>query len=213
MMEIASFVMNEFQENTYIVFDETRECVVVDPGCFRPSEQQAIKQFVAENNLKPVALLNTHCHVDHVLGNTFVADTFRIPLYMHEKELFTYDDTARWTALFGIPPLERPEQTVFISEKDEIVFGKSTLRIAFTPGHSIGSVSFYNLEEQFALVGDVIFRESIGRTDLAGGNFETLMNSIQSQVMIWPDEMRLLSGHGYETTVGYERKFNPFLNP
>ena len=212
MITVQSFTFNEFQENTYVLFDETGECVIIDPGCYKASEQQELTSFIRTNNLKPVKLLNTHCHIDHVLGNSFVAQYFQLPLYMHEGELFTYKDTLRWTALLGIPPLEIPEQKVFVTEKDTITFGNSSLAIAFTPGHSIASLTFYNLQEKFAIAGDVLFMESIGRTDLPGGNYETLLQTIRTQLFHWPDDVRVYSGHGYPTTIGHERKFNPFVN-
>lgn len=213
MITVQSFTFNEFQENTYVLYDETGECVIIDPGCFKPSEQQELVKFVESNNLKPVKLLNTHCHIDHVMGNTFVAEHFAVPLYLHEGELFTYNDTMRWTALFGIPPLVIPENKIFVTEKDTISFGNSVLNIAFTPGHSKASITFYNLDEKFAVAGDVLFMESIGRTDLPGGNYEILIQSIQTVLFAWPDDTRIYSGHGYPTTIGHERKFNPFLNP
>lgn len=213
MITVQSFTFNEFQENTYVLFDETRECVIIDPGCYKPSEQRELVDFITSNNLKPVKLLNTHCHIDHVLGNTFVVERFKLPFYLHEGELFTYNDTLRWTTLFGIAPLEIPENKVFVTDKDTITFGNSILSIAFTPGHSKASITFYNLAEKFAIAGDVLFMESIGRTDLPGGNYNTLIQTIQTQLFSWPDDTRIYSGHGYPTTIGHERKFNPFLNP
>lgn len=212
MISIQTFTFNEFQENTYVVYDNSKECVIIDPGCYKSSEQQELVRFIESNQLKPVKLLNTHCHIDHVLGNTFVAEKYNIPFYLHEGELFTYKDTLRWTALFGIPPLEVPEQKVFVTEQDTITFGESELNIAYTPGHSIASISFYNLEQQFAIVGDVLFRESIGRTDLAGGNHAVLLDSIRTKLFVWPDAMKIYNGHGGPTTIGHEKKYNPFLN-
>lgn len=212
MISIQTFTFNEFQENTYVLYDESNECVIIDPGCYKPSEQQELVRFIENNHLKPVKLLNTHCHIDHVLGNTFVAEKYKIPFYLHEGELFTYKDTLRWTTMFDIAPLEVPEEKVFVTENDTIQFGKSELKIAFTPGHSIASISFYNPEQQFAIVGDVLFRESVGRTDLAGGNHEVLLQSIRTKLFVWPDEMKIYNGHGGPTTIGHERKFNPFLN-
>jgi hydroxyacylglutathione hydrolase len=212
MITVKSFTFNEFQENTYILFDETKECVIIDPGCYKPSEQQELVQYIKSNDLKPVTLLNTHCHIDHVLGNSFVSEYFKLNLYMHEGELFTYNDTRRWTALLGIAPLDIPEHTIFVTEKDTITFGNSELNIAFTPGHSIASISFYNLSQKFAIVGDVLFLESVGRTDLPGGNHQTLIHTIQSVLFAWPDDMTIYSGHGNPTTIGHERQFNPFLN-
>jgi len=205
-------VFNEFQENTYVLWDETKECVIVDPDCYAPAEQSELVDFIRLHQLKPVKLLNTHCHIDHVLGNDRVMQQYDIELYMHEGEIFTYNDTLRWTTLFGMPSLLIPIKKVFVSEKDSIKFGNSTLSIAFTPGHSAASITFYNLEWQFAIVGDVLFRESIGRTDLPGGNYNMLIHSIRTQLLLWPDEMRIYSGHGELTTIGHERKFNSFLN-
>jgi hydroxyacylglutathione hydrolase len=212
MISIQTFTFNEFQENTYVVYDDSKECVIIDPGCYKPSEQQELVRFIENNHLKPVKLLNTHCHIDHVLGNTFVAEKYKIPFYLHEGELFTYKDTLRWTALFGIAPLEVPEEKVFVTENDTIQFGESELKIAYTPGHSVASISFYNLEQQFAIVGDVLFRESIGRTDLAGGNHAVLLDSIRTKLFVWPDEMKIYNGHGGPTTIGHEKKYNPFLS-
>lgn len=211
MIYIRPFTFNEFQENTYVLWDETKECVIVDPGCYKPAEQRELVDFITANELKPVKLLNTHCHIDHVLGNTFVAGKYKIPFYLHEGELFTYKDTLRWTALFGIPPLEVPEEKVFVTENDTIQFGESELKIAFTPGHSVASITFYNLEQRIAVVGDVLFRESIGRTDLAGGNHAQLLESIRTKLFVWPDEMKIYSGHGEPTTIGHERQYNPFF--
>lgn len=212
MITIQRFVFNEFQENSYVLFDESKECVIIDPGCYSQKERHILTEFIQSKSLKPVKLLNTHCHIDHVLGNEFVIQQYGIDLYLHKEELFTYKDTARWTALFGIPPLEIPERLVFVDEAKTIEFGTSSLSIAFTPGHSVASITFYNSQQQFAIVGDVLFRGSIGRTDLPGGNMNTLLNSIQQVIMPWPDTMAIYSGHGEPTTVGHERKFNPFLN-
>jgi glyoxylase-like metal-dependent hydrolase (beta-lactamase superfamily II) len=212
MISIRTFTFNEFQENTYVLYDNTGECIIIDPGCYKPVEQIELARFIDENKLKPVKLLNTHCHIDHVLGNTFVAEKYKIPFYLHEGELFTYNDTLRWTTLFGIPPLEVPEQKVFVAEMDTITFGESELKIAFTPGHSIASITFYNLEQQFAIVGDVLFRESIGRTDLPGGDHVLLLETIRTKLFVWPDTMKIYNGHGEPTTIGHEKKYNPFLN-
>ncbi|MFA6261274.1 MAG: MBL fold metallo-hydrolase [Bacteroidia bacterium] len=211
MIQLTTFVFNAFSENTYIVWDETHECVIIDPGCYDPSEQQKLTSFIASHGLKPVKLLNTHCHIDHVLGNEFVCATYKIPLYMHKDELFTYNAISQWTAMFGLNTQSIPENKVFITEQDTIRFGNTELLIAFTPGHSIASVTFYHPGQRFAFVGDVLFRESIGRTDLPGGNYETLISSIKQKLFLFDDSTLVYSGHGPETTIGYERKNNPFL--
>lgn len=211
MIQVASFVFNDFQENTYVLFDETGECVIIDPGCYKASEQKELIQFIDTKGLKPVKLLNTHCHIDHVLGNAYVANKYNLALYMHRDEIKTYQETGRWADMFGMVVDEMPDKKVFVDEGDVITFGKSELQIAFTPGHSIASITFYNLAEKFAIAGDVLFYESIGRTDLPGGNFETLASSIRNKLFVWPDEMKIYPGHGPVTTIGHEKMYNPFL--
>ncbi len=211
MIEIASFVFNDFQENTYVLWDHTKECIIVDPGCYASEEKYKLNQFITERKLKPVKLINTHCHIDHILGNAYVASTYHIPLYLHKDELKTYSQTARWGEMFGLVAGDIPENQIYLTEADKITFGESTLDIAFTPGHSIASLSFYSMQNKLALVGDVLFYESIGRTDLPGGNMETLISSIKNKLFVWEDDMRIYSGHGPQTTIGHEKKYNPFL--
>jgi hydroxyacylglutathione hydrolase len=161
--------------------------------------------------LIPVKLVNTHCHIDHVLGNSFVASKWNLELFMHKEELYTYNSTSSWAHMFGIVMEQMPDRRMYINEKDKITFGASMLDIAYTPGHSVASLCFYNLSEHLCIAGDVLFAGSIGRTDLPGGNLDTLINSIKTKLLIWPDEMRIYPGHGPATTIGKERKSNPFL--
>lgn len=212
MISVQQFVFNEFQENTYVLYDETGECIIFDPGCHHHSEQKMLMDFIESNKLKPVKLINTHCHIDHVLGNSFVAKKYDLELYLHKDELQTYSDTGRWAEMFGLVMEEIPERKVFINEGNQIKFGYSVLDIFFTPGHSIASLSFYNKAEKICISGDVLFQESIGRTDLPGGNYETLINSIQTKLFSLDDDVQVFSGHGNPTTIGHERKYNPFLN-
>lgn len=211
MIQLTTFVFNAFSENTYIVWDETGECVIIDPGCYDPSEQLELSTFIASHGLKPVKLLNTHCHIDHVLGNGFVTETYKIPLYMHKDELFTYNAISQWTAMFGLESQTIPDHKIFITEQDSITFGNTELLIKFTPGHSIASVTFHHPGQKIAFVGDVLFRDSIGRTDLPGGNYATLISSIKEKLLCLDDATLIYSGHGPETTIGYERKHNSFL--
>ncbi len=212
MITIKQFTFNDFQENTYVLYDETKECVIIDPGCYKTGEQMELYDFINQNQLKPVKLLNTHCHIDHVLGNAFVASKFKLALYMHEEELFTYNSTSPWASIFGITMDEIPENRVYITETDAITFGNSTLQITLTPGHSVASLCFYQMEERLCIAGDVLFAGSIGRTDLPGGNHETLIRSIKEKLMVWPDDMKIYPGHGPSTTIGWERKTNPYIN-
>ncbi|MFI5221861.1 MAG: MBL fold metallo-hydrolase [Bacteroidia bacterium] len=211
MIQVQSFVFNEFQENTYILYDETKECVIIDPGCRHDFEQKMLTDFISSKNLKPVKLINTHCHIDHILGNPFVSKKYALELFLHKDELQTYADTGRWAEMFGLVMEKIPEKKIFIDEGDQILFGNSSLDIFFTPGHSVASLTFYNNSEKICISGDVLFRGSIGRTDLPGGNFETLISSIQQKLFSLDDEVKVFSGHGDPTTISFERRTNPFL--
>lgn len=210
MISIKQFTFNVFSENTYVVFDETKEAVIIDPGCMQSNESNELMHYIHQNHLKPVKLLNTHCHIDHVLGNDFVMNTFKLPLHLHQDEIFTYKETKRWTAMFNLPDLIIPESLIFIDENTIIKFGNAELTCLFTPGHSIASISFYNKEAHCLISGDVIFKEGIGRTDLPGGNITTLLQSIQTKIYTLPNETKIYSGHGEPTTVGFEKQHNPY---
>jgi glyoxylase-like metal-dependent hydrolase (beta-lactamase superfamily II) len=213
MLQVKTFVFNEFQENTYVVWDETLECAIIDPGCGHSSEQKELKDFIKDQGLKASLLLNTHCHIDHILGNSFVADYYQLPLHLHEGELYTYNDANRWAAMFGLPNFTPPQQLVYLQAGIPITFGSSRFEVLSTPGHSIASLSFYNPESQFLFSGDVIFQNSIGRTDLPGGNFEILAKSIREVIYELPEATQIFSGHGPITQVASERKNNPFVKP
>ncbi|MEM1319179.1 MAG: MBL fold metallo-hydrolase [Bacteroidota bacterium] len=212
MALVANFSFNPFQENTYIIHDESKECIIIDPGCYTENERIQLKQFISYNNLKPVRLINTHCHLDHVFGNRFCADTYNLSLEIHEKELQVLNSVPQVCQLYGIPlPDESPQPSRFIKVGETIRFGQTTLETLFTPGHSPGSLSFYCRDSQFVIAGDVLFHEGIGRTDLPGGDYATLINSIRSQLFVLPDETRVYAGHMQSTTVGHEKEHNPFL--
>jgi len=213
MLQVKSFVFNEFQENTYIVWDDSLACAIIDPGCSNSEERNLLQEFIVKLGLKPSLLLNTHCHIDHILGNNFVSDKYQLPLHLHEGELFTYKDTDRWAAMFGLPKFTIPEKLVFIDAGQSLHFGSSQLEILSTPGHSIASLSFYHANTNILFGGDVIFKNSIGRTDLPGGNFEVLAQSIREKIYTLPEETRIYSGHGPSTTVGSEKLNNPFVKP
>lgn len=210
-MQVAQFTFNEFSENTYVLFDETKQCVIVDPGCYKASEQEELTRFIKDNGLTPTMLINTHCHIDHILGNAFVANKYNIPLYMHKQELETYEGTSRWAQLFGMVIEEIPSNRIYLNEGDEVAFGNTKLQVLFTPGHSVASLSFYEAVSQQLISGDVLFYQSIGRTDLPGGNFDTLIQSIKTKLFTLPNETVVYSGHGPKTTIGTEKSTNPFL--
>lgn len=211
MLKVQSFVFNDFQENTYLIWDQTNQCAIIDPGCFRANERKQLSDFIKENGLTPSLLLNTHCHIDHVLGNDFVMNAYQLPLHLHKEEISTYENTKKWTVMFGIPALEVPENLVFLEPGKNISFGSTQLEVLFTPGHSIASVSFLHRPSLQLFAGDVLFKQSIGRTDLPGGNLSTLLRSIQENILVLPDETRVYAGHMEPTTVGEEKANNPYL--
>lgn len=212
MIQIQGFVFNPFEENTYILFDETKECIIIDPGCFNQSEQEEIVQFIKDEELKPVRLLNTHCHIDHVFGNTFIAKKYNLPLEIHKEDLQTLHSLPQVSSLYGLGAEESIEPAKFLEEGDKVTFGNSSLDVLFTPGHSPGSICFVSHEDKFIIGGDVLFYGSIGRTDLPGGDHETLLDSIRTKLFPLDDDFVVFSGHGKETTIGYEKQNNPFLN-
>jgi glyoxylase-like metal-dependent hydrolase (beta-lactamase superfamily II) len=211
MIKIDHFTFGPFQENTYILSDETRECIIIDPGCYNEAERAELKAFIASHKLKPVRLLNTHCHIDHVFGNKFSADTWNLGLEIHEKDLPVLKSLLNVARLYQLNAEESPEPGRFIAEGDKITFGNSSLDVLFCPGHCPGHVVFVSHEQQFVIGGDVLFYGSIGRTDLPGGHYQTLIDSIKNKLFPLGDGYRVYSGHGPETNIGFERKNNPFL--
>ncbi|MDP5011098.1 MAG: MBL fold metallo-hydrolase [Crocinitomicaceae bacterium] len=212
MISVQKFSFNGFQENTYVVFDQQKNCVVIDPGCYERHEEQELLSFIKENGLTPLALLNTHAHIDHVLGNQFVLETFSIPFYLHENDLNTLHSVENYAHLYGFGAYKKsPHPTHFLNDGDELVFGSIKFKVKFTPGHAPGHVVFYNEENNFVINGDVLFNGSFGRVDLPGGDLETLKNSIFNVMFKLPDETLVYCGHGSETTIGKEKRSNYIL--
>lgn len=211
MIHVKGFTFNPFQENTYVLYDDTRECVIIDPGCYDPEEKLELTEFIKKEGLKPVKLLNTHCHIDHVLGNKYASETWSLELFIHKNEVVLLDSVESYGTTFGVFAEKSPAAAGFLNEGDMVVFGNSNLAVIFTPGHSPGSITFYSAEEKFLISGDVLFYQSIGRTDLPGGDYGTLIKSIKEKLLILPDETKVYSGHGPVTTIGAEKKLNPFL--
>lgn len=210
-MQIHRFTFNPFQENTYLLYDDTGACVIIDPGCHTPEEQQELTRYIAENKLVPALLLNTHCHIDHVMGNAFVAITYGLSPQIHPLEAVILSSAIQVGAAFGMQIEPSPEARTFLAPGNTIRFGNTDLEVLFTPGHSPGSVCFHHSESGQLIGGDVLFRLSIGRTDLPGGNHDTLIRSIRETLFNLPDETRVHPGHGDPTTIGYEKKHNPFV--
>jgi hydroxyacylglutathione hydrolase len=212
-MRLQAFVFNPFYENTYLLYDETGECLIVDPGCYEPYEQHELTTFVEENSLSPKAVINTHCHIDHVLGNAFCKRHFDIPLKVPKGEKVVLDSVPSYSSNYGFQQYEPAEVDAWLDEVGLISFGKTELKILYAPGHAPGHLMFLHEPSDQLIAGDVIFRESIGRTDLPGGDYQTLESSIRTQVYTLADEVVIYPGHGPQTTVGHEKANNPFVKP
>ncbi len=214
MAEVLQLTFNPFQENTYIVYDETKACAIFDPGCFSAEERAQLSAAIEKHGLKPERLINTHCHIDHIFGNKYVAETYGLPLEIHKGEIPVLQAAPQSAQLFGLPvpdgPLS-PDPGRFIEEGEIIRFGQTELRALFTPGHSPASLSFFCEQSRFVIAGDVLFYGSIGRTDLPGGDFNTLITSIREQFFPLGEDVKVYPGHGPATNIGYEKQHNPFL--
>lgn len=211
MLNVKTFTFNPVQENTYVLYNEEKLCCIIDPGCYFPEEKAELKNFIEANNLKPVLLLNTHCHLDHVFGNRFVSETWGLKLHIHEKEKQVLDFAPASGLMWQFPFDNYEGELVYLKEGEKIKIGSDELEILLTPGHSPGSICFYYEPGKFIIGGDVLFNGSIGRTDLPGGDFDTLESSIQTQLFVLPDDVKVYSGHGPVTSIGFEKKNNPFV--
>jgi len=211
-MELQLFTFNAFQENTYVLYDETKECVIFDPGCNNQNEQNILVSFIDKQDLKPVRLINTHCHIDHVLGNQFISEKYQLPLEAHAGEVPVLEANVKVASMYGIPYNQSPPIAKYIEAGDTVEFGNSSLQTLFTPGHSPASISFFHETSKTLIAGDVLFNGSIGRTDLPGGNFDTLIKSIKEQFYPLGDDVTVYPGHGPSTTIGKEKLSNPFLS-
>ena len=212
MLQIKSFVFSPIQENTYILYNEFRECIIIDPGCYFDEEKEALKTFIEDDKLKPVLLLNTHCHLDHVFGNKFIAEKYSLTLHLHEKEQQVLAFAPTSGLMYNMPFDNYTGEFLLLKEGDIIKLGDDELKVIEAPGHSPGSVCFYCTAQNFVIGGDVLFQRSIGRTDLPGGSHETLLKNIRQKLLVLPEETIVYSGHGLPTTIGDEKKYNPFLN-
>ena len=211
MIRIKQFVFNAFMVNSYLLYDETDECVIVDAACYDTEEQAEIREFITGNGLRPVRNLNTHCHIDHILGNQFIAETYRVNPEYHEGSVPLFFTARELGLSFGFTIREIPDPRRFLEDGETIGWGSSSLKVLHTPGHADGSVCFYNKEQGFVITGDVLFKDTIGRTDLPTGSFDLLMKSIRTQLFTLPPDTIVYPGHGPETTIGYEMVNNPFI--
>jgi glyoxylase-like metal-dependent hydrolase (beta-lactamase superfamily II) len=210
MLKIRKFEFNPFQENTYVLYDETKECVVVDPGCYEKDEEEELDAFIKSEGLKVKVLLNTHCHVDHVLGNWYVKNRYGVKLLIHPSDEVVLRAVKVYAPNYGMHNYHDTEPDGFLKENELIRFGNQELKVLFVPGHAPGHVAFYDEKTRQLVSGDVLFYNSIGRTDLPGGNYETLISSIHRMIFTLPDDVVVYPGHGPETSVGFEKRTNPF---
>ncbi|MCU0321595.1 MAG: MBL fold metallo-hydrolase [Chitinophagaceae bacterium] len=211
MLHVKVFAFNPVQENTYVVYNDAGKALIIDPGCYFTAEQEKLKQFLTENSLKPIHLLNTHCHLDHVFGNKFIHTTFGLELHIHANEQLVLQYAPTSGQKWGLPFDNYNGNLHFLNEGDMIRVDEDELEVLLTPGHSPGSICFYCKQQNFVIGGDVLFYESIGRTDLPGGNHETLLTSIREKLFVLPKETVVYNGHGQSTTIGHELLHNPFL--
>ena len=212
MLKIKSFVFSPIQENTYILYNEHKDCIIIDPGCYFPAEKDELAAFITQSGLTPRMLLNTHCHLDHVFGNKYVADTYGLTLQLHENELALLKYAPASGLMYDMPFDNYLGEYIFLKEGDRIRLGDDELKVIEAPGHSPGHICFYCAAQNFMISGDVLFNRSIGRTDLPGGSHQTLLKNIREKLFVLPDETVVYSGHGPATTIGEEKKDNPFLS-
>ena len=211
MLYLKSFTFNPFQQNTYLVFDDSGSAFIIDPGNYGHTEDQQLKNFIEEKKLTLKRLLLTHGHIDHVLGNKFIFDTYGLLPEVHKDDLFFLERMAQSAAMYGLTCDPSPMPQLFLSEGDQIRLGNYVFNCIYTPGHSPGSISFYNKENKILIGGDVLFKGSVGRSDLPGGDHETLIRSIKEKLFVLGDDIKVHSGHGDPTLTGKEKASNPFL--
>lgn len=211
MISIKRLEFNPFRENTYVISDDSGECLIVDPGCQEPEEQDLLLDYIKENQLKPVKMVNTHCHIDHILGTAFLHDQFKLPFLIHPHERPLLTASIAQGELFGLEVQIPPEPTDFLNEGDSVRFGDSIFEVIHIPGHSPGGIVLLNKDQQCMFTGDVLFQGSIGRTDLPGGDYDNLVNSIRQKLLILDPGIRVYPGHGPDTSIGIENQSNPFF--
>ena len=211
-MKIKKFEFNMFPVNCYVLSDETNEAVIIDPGCFYEEETEILRKYVESHDLHVKHLLNTHLHVDHIFGNPFIYKTFGLLAEAHQADEFWLEKASAQAQMFG---LRLPEPTVplggYLNDGDKVYFGQITLQVIHVPGHSPGSIVFYNEQDRCMFSGDTLFHGSIGRADLKGGNFDDLRNNIRNKLFTLPPETKVYPGHGDSTTIESELNNNPFF--
>jgi hydroxyacylglutathione hydrolase len=211
MFLIKVLTFNAVQENTYVLYNESNDCIIIDPGCYSEEEKHVLQSFITNNGLRPAMLLNTHCHLDHVFGNKFIAEAYRLTLNIHKNEETILQMAPASGLMFNLPFDNYTGELIFLKEGDVISLGKDSLQVIEAPGHSPGSICFYCEKQKFVIGGDVLFYQSIGRTDLPGGSHEGLIKNIKEKLFVLPPDVKVYPGHGPATTIGEEIKYNPYL--
>lgn len=212
-MKVAIFQFSMFGINTYVVYDpETLCCAVIDPGMSNKQEESAMINFINKNNLKPVHVINTHLHLDHAVGNSFLTKEYDIPVNASKADELLGERLQQQAYMFGInEQFKGVEITEYLQEGNVIKIGNGELKVINVPGHSKGSIALYDEKDGFVIVGDALFQGSIGRTDLPGGDYDELITSIKSKLLTLPDNTVVYPGHGPSTTIGDEKRYNPYL--
>ncbi len=209
-MKIKKLTFNSFQENTYII-SSNNDCMIIDPGCYDDNERKILSNYIEQNHLNPIYLINTHCHLDHIFGNHFVCEKYKLNAHMHKKDLPLLENAERIAEHYGVNLDPPPKSADFIKENDTIILGKTSWEIIFTPGHAPGHICLLNKKDKKLIAGDVLFYMSIGRTDLPLCNHDDLLTSIKDKLFTLDDEIEVFCGHGQNTTIGFEKANNPFL--
>ena len=212
MINIQKLVFNPFQVNTYVVSDESRQCAIIDAACYGDHENRILEEYIRKEELIPVRLIYTHCHTDHILGNMFVTGRYHLEPEVHPEGKLFREMAKEFSSVFGVNYEGSMEPSRFLEEGDEIRFGNSSLKVLYTPGHADGSICLWSESQRFVMVGDVLFYTGIGRADLPTGNFDLLKASILQKLFTLPDDTIVYPGHGPQTTIGFEKKHNPFLS-
>ena len=212
MLTIKSFEFSPIQENTYILYNEFNDCIIIDPGCYFDAEKEELVAFITDNKLTPKMLVNTHCHLDHVFGNKFISEKYNLKLQLHENEKAVLAFAPTSGLMYSMPFDNYVGDLIVLNEGDKISLGKDVLDVLLVPGHSPGSLAFYCSEDKFVISGDALFKNSVGRSDLPGGNHDQLIKSIKENLLALPEETLVYSGHGAVTEIGVERRNNPYLN-
>lgn len=211
MLTLQVFTFSPIRENTYVLFNEQRQAIIIDPGCYFTAEEEMLQNYIQSEGLQPTLLLNTHCHLDHVFGNRWVHQTYGLELHIHAGEKIVLERAPISGENWGLPFTNYSGPLHFIKEGDRIALGNDELQVIETPGHSPASVCFFCEAQEILIAGDVLFRESIGRTDLPGANHEVLLQSIRQKLWPLPNTTAVYPGHGSATTIGYEKINNPHL--